>query len=586
MIHHDSINHFDLDATHRHSRKKRKLMEVQSEFETLYQRMLSCEEGSEEVLLSMILNDPSLARAAFPIMEHREQAYPLFHFAQAASLESVMILYSLYPKAIAYQTKSGYFPHHFAAGNRSDDVLRFLVFQYPKALSGRPSVFQMLIERIQSLPLLQFCLSQYPQGLYERCDSHGNTLLHIACNVHSFPYPGPRPMVIEYLMREFPQAAEMQNSQGNLPLHCLLDSTPLLTQNTIHTQSALLLLRRHPKSKEVPNHLGTLPLCMAMEAPAASVELITKLADLEHPLIPTRSPHVIAAHLLRTSQGPSLVQAEIWDSACPLLAKAVSSILNQNLSKFTELTICFTRIERTGLCLILQSLENNTHIEHCNLSANVGFYNQKLEVNLPEYPPYSLYCVDKGGSLASDFDFSMSLHALFQNNSTLVAIDLSDNQLPKNPTYLFPLMSNRTLKCLSLARTNIGNSILQAMIPIIRQNKTITDINLSCPSISESCILDLLHVVPESKSLKRLILYRSTPSIQERIRCITKQSQLPDSSCIVYLEEGAKPSCPILLPSTKDEFVSNVLALAPSSMQYSLLRNSVSIWAPVSTSLA
>ena len=82
-----------------------------------------------------------------------ERAYPLFHLAQVASLEAVMTVYSLFPKAITARTKCGGFtPHHLAAASRNDDVLLFgsleaLVFEIltwsvvgrQPATSGQPN---------------------------------------------------------------------------------------------------------------------------------------------------------------------------------------------------------------------------------------------------------------------------------------------------------------------------------------------------------------------------------------------------------------------------------------------------------------
>jgi ankyrin repeat protein len=598
---------------------------VHAEFQTLFTGMMSHEKGAEKALLDMIRKDHSLASATFAILEHKQESHPLFHFAQAASLESVMIVYSLYPKAIFSRTKSGYSPHHFAAGNRNDDVLRFLVLQHPKALAGKPSILQMLSERIHSVGLIKFCVSQYPQGLYDVCDENGNTLLHKACQVNSFPYLGPRPALIEYLVKEYPQAVEIKNKEGNLPLHLLLEQSPLLSHNIIHTKSAMLLLRKYPKSRKIPNHAGLLPIDLAMDASGGSTELILALADQAEVFLSSQSPPVIAAHLLQTNAAPHLMQCKVWDTVCSALAKAVASILYRNMPKYTQLTICFTRLEKTGLCLILQALERNTQIEQCSLCSNVGFYNQKVGTDSPEYPPSSLYCVAHGGALASDFQLSMALHKLFLNNSTLTALDLSDNILPRDPQFLFPLMSNRSLKWLSLARTNMGPSILQAMIPVLRHNKTLTDLNLSCPSIPQESLLELLQVLQDTRTLRRVVFYAAstrcilpaaltalqanpylfhihfdTPTSTTITRTTTatmesaeRQQQQQDQrhrhqeQPIAALEEldywsrlnragryySREPH------ATKHDFVMEVLAKAHASLTYGLLRDSVSLWA-------
>ena len=581
---------------------------VQAEFQTLFTGMMSHEKGAEMALLDMILKDNSLASTTFAILEHKQEAHPLFHFSQAASLESVMIVYSLYPKAIFFRTKSGYSPHHFAAGNRNDDVLRFLVLQHPKALAGKPSILQMLSERIHSVGLIKFCISQYPQGLYDICDNDGNTLLHKACQVNSFPYLGPRPTLIAYLVKEYPQAVEITNKEGNLPLHLLLEQSPLLGHNIIHTKSAMLLLQKYPKSRTTPNHAGLLPLELAMDASGGSTELILALADQEEVFLSSQSHPVIAAHLLQTNSAPHLMQCKVWDAACPALAKAVASILYQNIPKYTQLTICFTRIEKTGLSLILQALERNTQIQQCTLCSNVGFYNQKVGTDVPEYPPSSLYCVAQGGALASDFQLSVALQKLFLNNSTLTALDLSDNLLPRDPQFLFPIMSNRSLKWLSLARTNMGPTILQAMIPVLRQNKTLTDLNLSCPSIPEESLLELLQVLQETRTLRRVVFYAVlSPRIQQAALATLQenphlfhihfdtqttssagqqeqqQQQIPTSSLdeLDYWSRLNRAGRHYARDphATKRDFVTMVLAKAHPSLAYGLLRESVALWA-------
>ena len=577
---------------------------LQAEFQTLFKGMLSQEKGAELALLDMILQDQSLASATFPILELKQEAHPLFHFSQAACLESVMIVYSLYPKAIFFRTKSGYSPHHFAAGNRNDDVLRFLVLQHPKALSGKPSILQMLSERIDSLDLLKFCISQYPQGLYDFCDADGNTLLHKACQVTSFPYLGPRPAIIEYLVKEYPQAVEIINKEGNLPLHLLLEQSPLLNHNIIHTKSAMLLLKMYPKSRKIPNHAGVLPLDLAVEASGGSFQLILALAQGEA-FLPTPSPHVIAAHLIDSCSAPHLIRCKVWDALCPALAMAVSGILNQDIPKYTQLTICLTRIERTGLCLILQALENNTHILQCTLSSNVGFYNQKVGGDAPEHSPISLYCVANGGVLASDYQVSKALQSLFLNNSTLTALDLSDNMLPQDPQFLFPLMQNRSLKWLSLARTNMGPSVLQAIIPVLLHNKTLTDLNLSCPSIPDESVLELLQVLRHTRTLRRVILFaKSEPLVAEAAVTVLREnphlfhihfdSEQPSSPTLAP-SQGPVPSLSELLDywsrlnragryyarefqANKYVFVTKVLVTAHPCLLYGLLRESVSLW--------
>ena len=65
---------------------------VHAEFQTLFTGMMSHEKGAEKALLDMIRKDHSLASATFAILEHKQESHPLFHFAQAASLESVMIV--------------------------------------------------------------------------------------------------------------------------------------------------------------------------------------------------------------------------------------------------------------------------------------------------------------------------------------------------------------------------------------------------------------------------------------------------------------------------------------------------------------
>ncbi|KAI2496178.1 hypothetical protein MHU86_18317 [Fragilaria crotonensis] len=546
--------------------KKRKMNLVQAEFQTLFTGMMSHDKGAEKALLDMILNDHSLAARPSRFLNTNKK-----------------------------RTRC-YSPHHFAAGNRNDDVLRFLVLQHPKALAGRPSILQMLSERIHSVGLIKFCVSQYPPGLYDICDENGNTLLHKACQVNSFPYLGPRPVLIEYLVKEYPQAVEVKNKEGNLPLHLLLEQSPLLSHNIIHTKSAMLLLQKYPKSRKIPNHAGLLPVDLAMDASGGSTELILALADQKDVFLSSQSPPVIAAHLLQTNAAPHLMQCKVWDTVCPTLAKAVASILYRNIPKYTQLTICFTRLEKTGLCLILQALERNTQIEQCSLWGT-----------------------------ASDFQLSMALQKLFLNNSTLTALDLSDNLLPRNPQFLFPLMSNRSLKWLSLARTNMGPSILQAMIPVLRHNKTLTDLNLSCPSIPEESLLELLQVLQETRTLRRVVFYAEstrcvlpaalaalqvnphlfhihfdTPTSAPTTRTTTttmiestEQQQQPQEEprepeqSTAALEEleywsrlnragryyAREPH------ATKHDFVMEVLAKAHASLTYGLLRDSVSLWA-------
>lgn len=573
--------------------KKRKITLVNAEFETLFSKMTKHEKGAEQALLEMILEDVFLASSTFSILEHKQEAHPLFHFAQSGSLESVMTVYSLYPKAIFSRTKSGYSPHHFAAGNRNDDVLRFLVLQHPKALAGKPSILGMLTERIHALPLIQFCLSQYPQGLYETCDTEGNKLLHKACQVNSFPYLGPRPALIDYLVKEYPQAVEISNTEGNLPLHLLLEHSPLLNNNTIHTKSALLLLAKYPKSKQLPNHAGILPLELAMDHGGAA-KLILELSEEEELLLPSHSPHVISAHLLQTCPSPHLIQCKVWDAVCPVLAKAVASILynNNKRQQYEQVTIAFTRIEKTGLTLILQALERNTEIQQCTLSANVGFYNLKVGGDAPEYPPSSLICVAQGGCLASDSNLSIALQRLFCFNTTLHALDLSDNLLPMDPQWLFPLMSNRSLKWLSLARTCLGNSVLQAIIPVLRHNKTLTDLNLSCASISQESILELIDVLKETRTLRRVVFLSATPR--------TRQASIATLQANPHLYhihfEASQQSLDLEYWSqlnragryyarekdaTKHDFVTKILLGCNQnvSLLFGLLRDAVPLWA-------
>jgi hypothetical protein len=178
------FNSFFLKSTSKRLPKKRKCNLVQAEPSCAFQRHdlqrkgLRTDAPKHDSATTILL--PALRSA---ILEHKQEAYPLFHFAQAASLESVMVVYSLYPKAIFSRTKSGYSPHHFAAGNRNDGVSRFLVLQHPTALAGKPSILQMLTERIHSVPLQQLLHISIPSRVVTRdtCDSDGNTLLHKAC---------------------------------------------------------------------------------------------------------------------------------------------------------------------------------------------------------------------------------------------------------------------------------------------------------------------------------------------------------------------------------------------------------------------
>lgn len=470
--------------------------------------------SAEAALLQLFNEDSTLPTSLFAILN--QKAPPLFHVAQVASLECVMKVYSLNPKAILSKTKCGYTPHHFAAVARNDDVLRFLVLQNPKALSQPPSILTMLVERIDALDLLKFCLELYPQGLYETVND-GNTLLHKACQVSTFPYLGPRPKVIQYLVKEYPQACERANHEGNLPLHLLLEHSPLLNHSTIHTKSALLLLDAYPKALQIPNPNGILPLELCLDG-GASPDLIRHCNEAQELVLPSHHATVICAHLRQTCPAPHLVQCKVWDSLCGALARAVSIMLAQRQVPYKQLTIAYTRIETTGLTMIIQALERNNTVRHAMLAANVGYYASKVGGEVAELAPDTDICVALGGSHSTDSDLSKALQRLFCFNSTLTAMDLSDNKLPKDPQWLFPLMGNRTLLWLNLSRTNMGSRLLSALIPVIRHNDTLQELQLSCTSLSEQCLIDLMFVLQETKSLRRIAFLASTPRLLEAAR--------------------------------------------------------------------
>jgi len=497
------------------------------------------ERGAEQALLEMIQQDPiSLTRDTFSILDHKQVAHPLFHFCQFGSLESVMQVYSFYPKAITQQTKSGYTPHHFAAASRKDDILRFLVLQHPAALERTPSILNMLMERVNALPELKFCLSQYPQGLYQT-DLEGNTLLHRSCRVTNFPYLGPRPRLIRYLVEQYPEAVEVPNHEGNLPIHLLLEQHhhALFSQHssscsTICTDSAMLLLETYPRSAQVPNAAGVMPLELAMDH-GGSPSLILALAEPDEALLPSPYPHVIAAHLLQHNPTPHLEVTKIWDSVCPALSKAVAQLLStdDNSTKYKQLTIGWTRLEKTGLTILLGGLERNTEITCATLPANVGYYASKTLDPTEFWPSIDDHEVHVGGGrLATDSDLSHALQRLLSNNATLQVLDLGDNILPKNPQWLFGLMQNKSLRSLSLAKCQLGSRVLlSALIPVLRHNKTLRDLNISCPSISQEALVELLRVVlRDTKSLRRVVLagVHSEPLLVAAVETLTHNPYL------------------------------------------------------------
>lgn len=518
--------------------KRRKLLNA--EFETLVRSMALGEKGAEQALLEMIQQDPiSLTRDTFSILDHKQVAHPLFHFCQFGSLESVMEVYSLYPQAIAQHTKSGYTPHHFAAASRKDDVLRFLVLQHPAALSQSPSILNMLMERIDALPELQFCLSQYPQGLYQT-DLEGNSLLHRACRVTNFPYVGPRPQLIKYFVQQYPQAVELPNHEGNLPLHLLLEQHhhamfaqhSTTTCSTICTKSAMLLLETYPRSAQVPNSAGVMPLELAMDH-GGSPSLILALAEPDEALLPSPYPHVIAAHLLQHNPTPHLAVTKVWDSVCPALSKAVAQLLSadDNSTKYKQLSIGYTRLEKTGLAILLGGLERNTEVTCATLPANVGYYASKTMDPTEFWPSLDDHDVHVGGGrLATDSDLSHALEGLLSSNTTLQVLDLSENLLPKDPQWLFGLMRNKTLRSLSLAKCHLGSRVLlSALIPVLRHNKTLRDLNISCPSITQDALVELVSVVlRETRTLRRVVLTssHSEPILEVSVKTLKENAYL------------------------------------------------------------
>jgi hypothetical protein len=319
------------------------------------------------------------------------------------------------------------------------------------------------------------------------------------------------------LLEQYPQAAELPNHEGNLPLHLLLEqhhhahfSQHSSSCSTICTNSAMLLLETYPRSGQVPNAAGVMPLELAMDH-GGSPSLILALAEPDEALLPSPYPHVIAAHLLQHNPTPHLAVTKVWDSVCPALSKAVAQLLlaDDNSTKYKQLSIGYTRLEKTGLTIVLGGLERNSEITSATLPANVGYFASKTLDSTEFWPSLDDHDVHVGGGrLATDLDLSHALQRLLTSNKTLQVLDLSENMLPKDPQWLFGLMQNKTLRSLSLAKCQLGSRVLlSALIPVLRHNKTLRDLNISCPSISQDALVELVSVVlRETKTLRRVVL--------------------------------------------------------------------------------
>lgn len=545
------------------------------EIETSIIAFSNREPNAESNLVSILQRDPSLASCKYPIISldgTSQLVYPLFHFAQFGSLASAVAVYSFYPRAIlaTVNTVVGnekrnenkerhcYTPHHFAAATANDDVLRFLVFQYPEALANnRPkSVLFMLCARVQSIEMFKFCLNLYPKGLYDK-DEKGHTLLHKACrqdcidiransighgasarNIND-AYLGARPELIQHLVEKYPKLCEISNNDGNLPLHLLLEQPRLpsslflgennevnefaITTNIFHstglvspipTESALTLINSYPKALEFTNSAGFLPIDLAIEAGASNNLIIAMGGNTKEPSAVDANviqDTVLKAHLSSEQSATAsqhLVQLKVWDSAiCAALARAVSSILKTK-SNVTQLTISYTRLENSGMICLLEALQKNTNILQCILASNIGYYAEQV-VGLPLLI----------GGKQEEIELSHALHELLAKNKTMTLLDLSDNVLPfSDPSWLKPLIhDNKTLLGLNLSRTTASTCAVSSdiILDILGNNSSLKELILPCLQDDEDSVLKILEILKlENKTLQRIVFGSSVPTVR------------------------------------------------------------------------
>jgi ankyrin repeat protein len=176
------------------------------------------------------------------------------------SLKIVKMLLEKHPETAGEKNGSNHLPLYVACKSRADWNITMLLFE-----SWPASWLDDDIEEIVKILMEDFL--QGP-GELNKCmllssDKNGNTLLHHACE------NGSPPNVIQMLLDKCPDAAELKNTAGDLPLHKACECT------IPYPDIVSMLLAVNPKASETKNEEGDLPLHKACEK--GSLEVIEML---------------------------------------------------------------------------------------------------------------------------------------------------------------------------------------------------------------------------------------------------------------------------------------------------------------------
>jgi ankyrin repeat protein len=203
-----------------------------------------------------------------------------------AKPETVDVLCSKCPQAAREVDRGGRTPLNCACSVDipSAQVVEILTKVYPEAgsISGTDGKTPLLnaIDRGADINVLRDLIVSHPQSA-SVCDRDGSTPLHLAVASSSIGKP-----IIKGLIRAHNEALRAKDNKGRIPLHVAVERNPSL--DLIKT-----LVKKYPRSLEIPNSQGELPYDIAKRLGrlSATVQFLkqdTKLSKLANFTKPRR----------------------------------------------------------------------------------------------------------------------------------------------------------------------------------------------------------------------------------------------------------------------------------------------------------
>ena len=202
--------------------------------------------------------------------------------AAAQKLPFIKKLVELFPSAISVATTNGRLPLHVACEYRCDlDVIQYLADLSPDALTtesecGRFPLHYACAYRSSAMPTRINDGKAYPENDYPTKEETLLKMRHMGAAFEGeFGCPIPGQGTVEWITKEFPQAASHTDRDGWTPLHAAC-------ANCLYQAGVEALLEAYPAAVDIRDNEGWLPLHCAV-AFGYPREIVQKVIDRDPP---------------------------------------------------------------------------------------------------------------------------------------------------------------------------------------------------------------------------------------------------------------------------------------------------------------